>query len=103
MSYELTPERRSALRGIAADDRHAMTVLAADMLALLDAADERDRMAGELSDPSKLSILNGWLVLDVGRHNCGTDFGGHFGAHEPGCGIEPVVRLDTLDGWPGQP
>ena len=34
MNDPLTPERRAELRGIAADDRHAMTVLAADMLAL---------------------------------------------------------------------
>lgn len=48
MNNPLTRERRDALRGIAADDRHAMTVLAADMLALLDAADERDELQARL-------------------------------------------------------
>lgn len=48
MTNLLTRERRDALRGIAADDRHAMTVLAADMLALLDAADERDELQARL-------------------------------------------------------
>ena len=23
-------------------------------------------------------------------------------AHEPGCGFEPVLRLDKLEGWPGE-
>ncbi len=27
--------------------------------------------------------------IDVGRHTCGTGPDGHFGHHEPGCGLEP--------------
>ena len=51
-----------------------------------------DRPASE-----RLQIVGDWLVEDVGRHTCGTDPGGHYGAHEPGCGLEPLIPLDALD------
>ena len=56
-----------------------------------------------LADPGKLSIAYGMLVYETGRHNCA---GGHIAsgyAHEPGCGYEPVLQLDSLEGWPGGP
>lgn len=33
-----------------------------------------------------------WVVVDVGRHTCGTGVGGHYGAHERGCGLEPLTQ-----------
>mgnify|MGYP001161892120 CR=1 FL=1 len=72
-----------------------------DLRALLDAADELDRIKAELGDPSRHYIMDGWLVIDTGKHTCGTGPGGHYGAHEPGCGLEQALRLDNLPGWPG--
>ena len=69
---------------------------------LLDAADELDRIKAELGDPSRHSIMGGWLVIDTRQHNCGTGPGGHYGAHEPGCGLEQAIQLDNLPGWPGE-
>ena len=88
--------------------------------ALLDAADrlaqmtearnnaraEVKRLTAKLdaieADGDKLSIMSGWLVYDVGEHTCG-GYGPESGyAHEPGCGFEPVLRLDKLEGWPGE-
>ena len=80
----------------------AVTVAADDLTALLDAADELDRIKAELGDPSRHSIMGGWLVIDTRQHNCGTGPGGHYGAHEPGCGLEQAIRLDNLPGWPGE-
>lgn len=37
------------------------------------------------------------LIAYVGGHTCGTSPDGHFGAHEPWCGWEPVCTLDELD------
>lgn len=36
-----------------------------------------------------------WLAVDVGRHTCGTGQGGHYGAHERGCGLEPIALMRT--------
>ena len=69
--------------------------------ALLGTADELDRIKAEMGDPSRHYIMDGWLVIDTGKHTCGTDPGGHYGAHEPGCGLEQALRLDNLPGWPG--
>ena len=49
----LTPERRAELR-TAALGRASLTVLANDLVALLDAADERDRLAGNRREPRDL-------------------------------------------------
>ena len=67
---------------------------------------EVERLAAKLdaieADDDKLSIMSGWLVYDVGEHTCG-GYGPESGyAHEPGCGFEPVLRLDKLEGWPGE-
>jgi hypothetical protein len=45
----------------------------------------------------RLRIDSGWLVEDVGEHTCagGTPESGY--AHEPSCGLEPLMRLDELD------
>lgn len=40
-----------------------------------------------------------WLVEYVNRHTCGTDEGGHFGAHERGCGTVPALDLAQVQGW----
>lgn len=108
---DLTPERRAELRGLAESaqpfirhggtDPAAVYVPAAELTALLDAIDERDRIKAELGDPSRHYIMDGWLVIDTGRHTCGTGPGGHYGAHEPGCGLEQALQLDNLQGWPG--
>jgi hypothetical protein len=42
------------------------------------------------------AVENGWLVEVVNGHTCGTGAGGHYGAHEPGCGLVPVARVDDL-------
>ena len=75
------------------------------LTAKLDAI-EVERLTAKLdaieADDDKLSIMFGWLVYDVGEHTCG-GYGPESGyAHEPGCGFEPVLRLDKLEGWPGQ-
>ena len=67
---------------------------------------EVERLTAKLdaieADGDKLSIMLGWLVYDVGEHTCG-GYGPESGyAHEPGCGFEPVLRLDKLEGWPGE-
>lgn len=46
---------------------------------------------------SRLAITGEWLVEETGRHTCGTEAGGHYGQHEPGCGLEPVMRLTELE------
>lgn len=52
-----------------------------------------------LIDPMR--IEGTWLVVESGKHNCagGTVEAGY--AHERGCGLEPVVNLAELPGWPG--
>lgn len=71
---------------------HIRDVLAAaGLLANPDAI--RERSSGEVR------IEGTWLVRDVGKHTCGTAMGGHYGAHEPGCGTVPEVNLATLPGW----
>lgn len=47
-------------------------------------------------DPQRLSIDRGWLVYDTGHHTCGTGPDGHYGAHEPGCGLEPLMTVEEL-------
>jgi hypothetical protein len=51
------------------------------------------------ANPYHLEIDGTWLVEIVGRHTCGTADGGHFGAHERGCGSLPVDNLATMPGW----
>lgn len=46
--------------------------------------------------PDSFQIVNGWLAQHVGHHTCGTAQGGHFGAHEPGCGWEPICKVSEL-------
>lgn len=58
--------------------------------------------ATEAHDPKNLSIMNGWLVECVGEHTCGTGPDGYYGAHEPGCGYEPLVNLSELPGYPDE-
>ena len=67
---------------------------------------EVERLTAKLNaieaDDDKLSIMFGWLVYDVGECTCG-GYGPESGyAHEPGCGFEPVLRLDEREGWPGE-
>lgn len=40
-----------------------------------------------------------WLVEVHDHHTCGTGEGGHYGAHEPGCGTVPLLDLRGLEGW----
>lgn len=49
-------------------------------------------------DPEQVQyvIANGWLCEAVNAHTCGTARGGYYGAHEPGCGLMPVARVDAL-------
>lgn len=41
-------------------------------------------------------VIGDVLAERVNEHTCGTGPGGHYGAHEPGCGLEPVGRLGAL-------
>jgi hypothetical protein len=52
--------------------------------------------APEQPRAASLSIDSGWLVDDLGRHTCagGTPEAGY--AHEPGCGLEPLMTVDDL-------
>lgn len=43
-----------------------------------------------------LHVVGDYLVEEVGYHTCGTGEGGHYGAHEPGCGYMPVTRLSDI-------
>lgn len=52
-----------------------------------------------LQNPGPMHIDGTWLVEDVGHHTCGTGPGGHFGAHERGCGTEPVLDLSRVEGF----
>lgn len=52
-----------------------------------------------VTEPTRLRIEGTWLVQEVGRHTCGAGPGGHYGLHEPGCGLIPEVDLSTLPGW----
>lgn len=78
--------------------------LRAKARAVLRDADEEDTVPAQtyatLAE-SKLRIESDWLVQEVDEHTCGTDRGGHYGAHEPGCGLEPVLDLSVLPGWVG--
>jgi len=47
-----------------------------------------------VSGEVRYAIVDGWLVEDVGEHTCGTGPSGYYGAHEAGCGLVPMVRLD---------
>ena len=88
-------------------DANARFIAAANpavVLALLDKLDAAEaRLAAiEATDKSKLSIQYGWLTYEVGEHTCG-GYGPESGyMHEPGCGYEPLLRLDDLTGWPGE-
>ena len=102
----VNPEIQAELRRLLDAPPQHLTIARDDALALLDAAAERDALAAKVhafeTDDQKLSIMNGWLVYDVGEHTCG-GYGPESGyAHEPGCGFEPVLRLDKLEGWPGE-
>lgn len=44
-----------------------------------------------------LVIMHGWLCGRVDACTCG--FGGPPYGHEPICGLEPLVRLDRIEGW----
>lgn len=52
--------------------------------------------AASNSEANEYAIENGWLCEVAKVHTCGTDPGGYFGAHEPGCGLLPVARIDDL-------
>lgn len=45
----------------------------------------------------ELVVINGWVAEDVGHHTCGTGEGGHYGTHEPYCGLVPVAPLALLE------
>jgi len=66
---DLTPERRAELRN-AALGRASLTVLANDLAALLDAADERDRL---LTVADTLGRVNGEYAMEI--HRCRESLG----------------------------
>ena len=49
---------------------------------------------------SEYHIINGWLCEELDEHTCGAGRGAPGDAHEPECGIDPIVELSPLDGWP---
>lgn len=56
-------------------------------------------LASPVQSEERLRIEDHWLAREVGYHTCGTAVGGYYGAHEPGCGLEPELDLSTLPGW----
>jgi hypothetical protein len=44
----------------------------------------------------RYGVVNGYLVEYVDRHTCGTSEGGYYGLHEPGCGMEPLGKVEDL-------
>lgn len=44
----------------------------------------------------RLAVIGDYLVAATGEHTCGTGPDGHYGAHEPGCGYEPITPLDQI-------
>ena len=78
------------------EDRDIWLAVAAQhnpVAAALAAAQEREQRVAEFR------IVGTWLIEEVGHHTCGTERGGHFGAHEPGCGQEPVINLAAVPGF----
>lgn len=53
-------------------------------------------MTAPIPPRDRFVIAGDMLCEDVGRHTCGTGPEGHYGAHEPGCGLEPVMSLEDL-------
>lgn len=58
-----------------------------------------------LTDPQKaavsdfidrLHVMGDYLVEEVGHHNCAGGGSEVNGAHEPGCGYEPLTPLDQI-------
>lgn len=49
--------------------------------------------------PSVEQIEGHWLVETHTHCTCGAGPDGHHGAHEPGCGMTPLVDLAGLAGW----
>lgn len=47
-----------------------------------------------------MAIINDYLVAITNQCTCGVGSNGYFGAHENGCGSEPLVHLSELPGWP---
>lgn len=45
---------------------------------------------------SEYAVEGEWLVERTGEHTCGTGRGGHYGAHEPGCGVIPIGKVEDL-------
>jgi len=53
-----------------------------------------DLTPGVRAEIPKYEIMFGWVVVPVGGHTCG--MGGYGEPHEPGCGYEPVIRVERL-------
>jgi len=49
--------------------------------------------------PERLSIQGNWLVAEDDECTCAAS-SMSTSCHEPGCGLEPLTDLSTLDGWP---
>ena len=107
-----TPESRAELRALLSAANaatgyqpvtqawFALARAAVNALPGLLADSEALERVGETMSGDKLSIMSGWLVYEVGEHTCG-GYGPESGyIHEPGCGYEPLIQLDKLEGWP---
>jgi hypothetical protein len=63
---------------------------------VLAVADVRERRASAPDGKTyRWAADSGWLVEQVDQHTCGTGPNGHYGHHEPGCGLIPLVELPT--------
>lgn len=47
-----------------------------------------------MTTESRLAVMGDWLVQEVNQCTCGG--GGYDLPHEPGCGFEPLIKLDEL-------
>lgn len=74
--------RRAALRDL-------MEALKKEPLEESEKAAVRDFLA-------RLHVIGDWLVEETGEHNCAGGGAEVSGAHEPGCGYEPITPLDQI-------
>jgi hypothetical protein len=69
----------------------------------VNAADQLRQAAATLRERAGAATPGPWgswgqhIVKDTGRHTCGTGPDGHFGAHEPGCGLDDLGQTATED------
>lgn len=57
---------------------------------------EEPEKAAVLDFLDRLHVIGDWLVEETGEHNCAGGGSEVSGAHEPGCGYEPITPLAEI-------